>query len=145
GARITREPENIEAPAGAAPAGTPNFPRRRSEVERHAGRGRLDGRAADGVVELIAAANLVAVAACTEAEVRAHAVLQPGTDQVPAGPRVEPVARADRIHVGRLIEGVLLELAGLHDRAGAHATDRRVGIVEAQAGRSAGRIAGVRP
>src|ERR1700694_2663476 len=82
--------------------------RSRSEVEGQAGRDRLDGGAADRVVELVATAQLIAVPACTEAEVRARTVLEPGADQVPAGPLVEPIFGTDRVLVGRLVKTVLL-------------------------------------
>src|SRR5260370_23516968 len=82
-----------------------------SEVERQACRDRLDGCAADRVVELISAADLVTVAARPETEVRAGLVLEQSADQIPARPLVEPILGADRVHARRIVEEIGLELA----------------------------------
>src|SRR5580693_4168557 len=90
---------------------------RRSEVQRQAGRDRLERRAADGVVELIAAADLIAVTAGAEAVVRAHALLEVGADEIHARPVGEPVANAGGILIGGFLEHILLVLAELNDRS----------------------------
>src|ERR1700745_1265373 len=70
------------------------------EIEGQAGGGAPDGRAADRVVHRVAAADLVGVSACTQAVVGAGALRQLRCDDIPAGPLVEPVTRADRVLAG---------------------------------------------
>src|ERR1700730_8988751 len=81
----------------------------RSEVERHpCGRG-SDCRATDRVVELIARADLVAMAARTKTVVRARTLIDLGADNVPAGPIVEIITGADRILAGGIVEQISLQ------------------------------------
>src|SRR5882724_10578911 len=76
----------------------------RSEVERHSrGRG-SDGRAADGVVGRVATADLIAMAARAETIMRARSLVELRADDIPAGPVVEVVARANRILAGGIVE-----------------------------------------
>src|SRR5215472_10400061 len=67
------------------------------------------GRSSDRVVLRIAAADLVAVAARAQAVVRPLALREHGADQIPAGPLVEPIARAERVEVGRVVEQIALQ------------------------------------
>src|ERR1700685_440616 len=78
----------------------------RSEVEGQARGDRRQGRAADGIVQSVAAAQRVAVTARSETVVRARPLRQIGADDVPACPLVEPIARTDRVHAGRVVEQV---------------------------------------
>src|SRR5262249_59785640 len=70
----------------------------RSEVERQAGCHRREGRTADRIVLRVAAAQCIAVAARPEAVVRAGPLPEVRADQIPAGPLVEPEARAEADH-----------------------------------------------
>src|SRR5579871_173976 len=82
---------------------------RRSEIERHAARDGFEGSAADRVVGGIAAADLVAVAACTETVMRTLPLRELCCHNVPARPVVEVIARPDRVLVCAIAELVGLQ------------------------------------
>src|SRR5947209_16739594 len=78
------------------------------EVERHPCGRSSDRSTADRVVLRIAATDLVPVAAGAETVMRAYALIDLGADDVPAGPIVEVVARANGVLACRVIELVSL-------------------------------------